>query len=499
MDAIRNYITENKANFNRVIDSTPAILTISALVFLPILAVFRPNWVAYFVTAYIVYYSFESVKIGYLSWRAYKWVQKNDKIDWLEKLNEKYSDRLDGFYQAIIIPYVRESESILTPTIENLANSNFPSNKIILVLAPEAAYPVGRELADKLIPKYKDKFAKIFMCEHTLVPGELKGKASNENNAARELYKALTAEGVDPKKVMVTSLDSDMKPDKNYLPLLTYKFFEEGKERFQRIFQPIPINLSKAWMAITPARLVASFGFQFYSALMQMPHRLINYSVYCASLSMIHDVGYWSPDVIPEDERFYWQSYFKYGEKLEVVPLFVPVYGDVIIGDSIWDAMREQYKQIRRWAWGATEVKFFLYNAIMDNKIPLSNKLYRLWQRFRTHFEWVFIPVIITFGNFLPIIFSEEYRKSPLAYMIPTFTSRVLTFLLVMFVVLIIMDYYFAPKKPNGWSTYKTVLTYIGWVMFPVVSFLFSAFPALEAQLRLLFNKPIVYVETKKK
>lgn len=497
--SLQKIVKNNKSKFDRFIDCVPATLTISFIVLMIASAIWFPTLMAYFVTAYIVYYAYESLRIGYMSWLSFQEIRKNREIDWLDRLQKKYPSEFRGFYQAVLIPFVREPETILRPTLDNLLASNFPNEKIICVLAPEAAYPVGRELSEKLQKEYGKKFGKFFIFEHTLVPGEMKGKAANENNAGRELYKALEKDGVDPKNVMVSSLDSDMKPDKEFFALLTYKFFEEGKNRFKRIFQPLPVNLEKSWETITPARLVASFGFQYYAALMRISKRLINYSIYSASLYMIHDAGYWSPDIIPEDERFHWQSYFKYGTALKVIPIFLPVMGDVIIGDNIWDAMKQQYSQIRRWAWGATEIKYFVYHAIMHPEIPLGDKLFKMMWRFRTHFEWVLIPVILTFGNLLPIWLSEEYRASPLAYNIPVFTSRVMGVLLILFLVLVIMDAYFAPKKPKGWKPHKTLFSYASWVMFPIVSFAFAAIPALEAQLRMLLNKPIVYIETKKK
>lgn len=496
---MREFIKQHKRQFDRVIDCLPAFLTTMTLVSLVLCSICFPLWVAYFTTAYMIYYAIESAKVGIYSWRAYKLIKKNREIDWHKRLEKKYGRKLEDFYQAVLIPYVREPESVLEPTIENLLKSSFPAKKIILVMAPEAAYPEGEDRAKKLAKKYANKFGKFYIFTHTLVPGEMKGKASNENNAARELYKALVKENINPENVLVTSLDSDMKPDKEYFSMLTYYFFKEGKKRFRRIFQPLPVNLEKAWETITPARIVASFGFQFYSAIMQMPKRLINFSVYSASLKMIHNVGYWSPDIIPEDERFYWQAYFKYAGKVRVVPVFLPVYGDIIIGDSVWDAIKEQYKQIRRWAWGATEIKYFLYNAIIHPEIPLREKLYKMSWRFRTHFEWVLIPVILSFANILPTVLSEEYRNSPFAYMIPVFSSRVLQILLVMFIILVILDNYFAPKKPKGWKTYKTILSYASWIIFPIVSFVFSAIPAYESQIRMLINKPIIYIETKKK
>jgi len=444
---MKKLIKNNKKIFDRIVDASPGFMVISIITLMIVLSIYSPEWVAYLVTAYILFYATESAKVGFFSWRGLKKIQENEETDWLKNLNDKYGSELKGHYQAVIIPFVREPESILKPTLENLRDQNFPNKNTIIALAPEEAFPVGEELAIKMKKEFQKDFKELYIYPHTLVEGEMKGKAANENNAARMLYKDLTAKGIDPKNVQVTSLDSDMKPDRNYLALVTYKFFEEGADRFRRIYQPIPVNLTKAWGAIPPARIIASFGLQFFTALMQMPGRLINYSVYNASLYTIKDVNFWSPDVIPEDERFYWQAFFKYGNKVKVVPMFIPVYGDVVVGDTIWDAVKQQYSQIRRWAWGASEIKYYMYNAIMHSEISLWTRSVKAFQRYRTHLEWVMVPIIITFGNLLPLILSEEYRKTPLAYTIPAFSSRVLTIMLFLFIMLIIIDNYLAPKN----------------------------------------------------
>ena len=61
-----------------------------------------------------------------------------------------------------------------------------------------------------------------------------------------------------------------------------------------------------------------------------LPEKLVSFSSYSTTLHMVHEVGYWATDAIPEDSRFYWKSYFRYGDRFRAVPLFIPIYGDAV-------------------------------------------------------------------------------------------------------------------------------------------------------------------------
>ncbi|MDQ6878413.1 MAG: hypothetical protein M3082_12135 [Candidatus Dormibacteraeota bacterium] len=52
------------------------------------------------------------------------------------------------------------------------------------------------------------------------------------------------------------------------------------------------------------------------------------FSSYTCSLEFVHEVGYWDKDVIPEDSRFYWKAFFRFGERFQVKTVWLPIYGD---------------------------------------------------------------------------------------------------------------------------------------------------------------------------
>ena len=484
---------KDEKKLGRIIDICAGGINWFIIIILLICARYFPVVVSAIVTLYVVYWVYQSITVAKHSTQSIRNIDIAMKTNWLKKLEEEYTAEYKAIYGAILIPFANESKDILFNTVEKIVTSNYPKEQKILALAPESKIPSGIEIAKELAEKYKDKFLKIYIFPHTLVAGEIVGKASNQNNGARQLYKALVAEKIDPKNVIITSLDSDMLIDKEYLSLLTYKFLGAKEERFNKVFQPIPMNLTGMWETAAPAHMISSFGVQWFLSLVHRPFDFINFAVYASCLQSVHNAGYWAPDIIPEDERFYWQMYFYTKGKVEVIPLFLPIFGSVIITESYKKTLVAQYDQIRRWAWGVSETRFVVINMLKDTAIPWADKLIKLYIKVRKNIEWVMLPIILGVGNLLPDLLNKDYKQSTIAFNIPILTSRMLTITLFSFIALFVIIQKLSPQKPEKWRFYQTVLHYAKWAIFPVVSVIFGSIPALDAQTRLLFGKTIRY------
>ena len=483
----------DKPWFSRLIDILAGGASWFIIITLLVLARFYPIAVSAFVTLYVVYWVIQSLTVARHSIISMKRIDNTMAENWVDKLQKDFPTDYKDIYQTILMPFANESIDVVENTVEKIANSNYLNNQKILALAPEEKILTGIDIAHKLQEKYQDKFYKIYVFPHKLVEGEIIGKASNQNNGARKLYIALKNDEIDTTKVIITSLDSDMSIHHEYLPLLTHTFLSAKEDRFSKIFQPIPMNLTGMWETAAPAHLISSFGVQWFLSLVHRPFHFINYSVYASCLESVHNAGYWPPDIIPEDERFYWQMYFYTKGKVEVVPLFVPIFGSVIVSENFKKTVIAQYDQIRRWAWGVSEIKFVVRQMIKDTGISWSNKILKLFIKARTSIEWVLLPLILGIGNFLPEWFNKDYSQSTIAFNIPILTSRMLTLTLFSFVLLVFIIQKVGPKKPEKWGMHRTFLHYIQWIIFPIVSIFFGSIPALDAQTRLLFGKSISY------
>ena len=103
----------------------------------------------------------------------------------MEKL-QKITNWRD-IYHLVILPVYKEGIEIVEPTIEGLARSGYPLDKMIVVLAIEEKAERGRELARKITDEFGGKFFKFVTVIHPAnIIGEIAGKGSNEAWAAKK-------------------------------------------------------------------------------------------------------------------------------------------------------------------------------------------------------------------------------------------------------------------------------------------------------------------------
>ncbi|BDQ04971.1 MAG: hypothetical protein KatS3mg084_0489 [Candidatus Dojkabacteria bacterium] len=301
--------------FYRLLEALPGLISWTCIAIPIVFSFFAPDIAAYFVLFYGVYWVYNAIKFVVLAYVAHEKVLYVVKQDWLAKLKQEFPEHWNEYYYCAIIPFASESINIIRPTIESILNNNYPNNRKIICLSSEKALPKGKEIALELQKEFQSRCAYFFVTEHELKPGELKGKASNQNHAGRFVYQELTSRGINPERVLLTSNDADMINHKEYIPYLVYKFLLEGENRHKRIYQPVPTDYSGAvWDARFFSRIIVTLGVQWRLALSQRNnYRLTVYSFYSMSLKTLHDIGFWDVDNIPEDERTMFKAIFTFG------------------------------------------------------------------------------------------------------------------------------------------------------------------------------------------
>jgi hypothetical protein len=314
----------------------------------------------------------------------------------------------------------------------------------------------------------------------------------------RWLYRELTGLGYDPANVIVTDLDSDYRVHPRYFCYLAFRFATDPA-RSRRLYQPVPMFHNNLWEVPLPVRLVAvgATHVQMWRSL--TPERLISFSSYAVALQTAHEVGYWATDAIPEDSRFYWRSFFRYAGTFRAEPLFIPVYGDAVRARSYPRTLVQQYMQIRRWAWGVTDIPYYVHQALTHPEIPLRRRLHRLADLWSDHVNWAIAPFVLLFGSNLPLLLApESFRVSTLGQNLPLYAGTMLTAALCLLLLLVYVEDRIAPPRPESWGPLRRLMTYVQWLFVPVIGFVFSNLPALEAQTRLMTGRYLEYRVTEK-
>ena len=237
---------------------------------------------------------------------------------------------------------------------------------------------------------------------------------------------------------------------------------------------------------------------QWQMFLHSRPHRLVAFSSYTCCLSFVHEVGYWDKDVIPEDSRFYWKSFFRFGERFSVRSVYLPLYGDSPQSRDYASTHLSQYNQIKRWAWGITDIPYVLKRLFKHPEIPLRLRVHRFGNLFLNHLNWIFLPVLLMFGSSLPVMVNEDFSITDLGYSLWLYSSVILTTTLSTVVALIVLEALMLPPKPASWGRLRRGLAYLQYFSYPVVGLMLSVLPALEAHTRLLLGKYLEYRVTEK-
>jgi hypothetical protein len=400
-------------------------------------------------------------------------------------------------WHVALIPTYTEPYEMLETTVRALAETDWPAERKVVALITRSTDAAGVAHVARLREAFGPAFAHFFHVLDPLEPGIVVGKSSAMAFGGRWIHRELTALGVDPRNVIVTDLDADYRVHPSYFGYLTWTFLTDS-DRHRRLYQPVPMFHNNLWQVPMAVRLVAigATHLQMWRSL--TPEKLVSFSSYAVSLQTLHEVDYWATDAIPEDSRFYWKAYFRYDGAFQAVPLFIPVYGDAVRSRSYRQTLIEQYRQIRRWAWGVTDIPFYVRSALSHAAMPRWRRVRRLADLWLDHLNWAIAPFVIIFGANLPLLLNPAFAETTLGQNLPLYASWLLTCAFFCLAILMHIEERLAPPRPAEWGVLRVAASRLQWLLLPLVGLLFSNLPALDAQTRLMTGRYLEYRVTPK-
>jgi hypothetical protein len=405
---------------------------------------------------------------------------------------------VDELIHLALIPTYTEPLETLRHTVRALAEAEWPRERKLCAIITRETDEAGIANVAALREEFGHHFADFIHILDPLEPGIVIGKSSAMAWGGRYLYRLLVRErGMDAHQILVTDLDSDFRVHPQYFAYLSWMHLSDPNRETQ-LYQPIPYLHNNIWEAPVFQRLFAAVLTQLQMWRSVLPEKLVSFSSYSTTLHLVHDVGYWATDAIPEDSRFYWKSYFRYGDRFRAVPLFIPIYGDAVRARTYWRSMAEQYLQVRRWAWGVTDIPYVIENSLRHSEISFWSRFWRIVNLFGEHINWAIAPFVITFGATLPLLLNPAFAQTTLGQNLPIFASAMLTLALGSLLVLVVVEHMIVPPRPANWSRLQRVVSYLQWIGLPLVGIFFSTLPALDAQTRLLTGRYLEYRVTEK-
>jgi hypothetical protein len=498
----------------RFFEILPGFLSWSILSLPFVLSFINVSLAATLMIAYLLLWFVKAIALNIRVLQGYKVLDAHQKLDWQalikdldqqdvehkhfpdwHHLNKKRQiDNPNGIYSehvvhAVIVATWNEAYETLKPTMENVKNSLYDKKKMIVLLAYEDR---GGEAVEKqakaLMAEYDGVFMVAKAVKHIDLPGEVVGKGGNITASGRELQKIVAQLGLNPRDVLVTTLDADNRPHQSYFASLTYVYCNVHDPKYMS-FQPIPMFTNNIWDAPAPMRVIAT-GNSYWMMIQGLrQHMLRNFSAHAQPLDALIDTDFWSTRTIVEDGHQFWRSFFAFDGKHEVIPIFLPIYQDAVLADGYRRTLKAQFIQLRRWAWGASDISYVAKYSFMkkskNTNISLFERVSKFMRLLDGHVSWATSPLILAFGAIMPWVFN---KTSFTANQLPQISSRIQTLAMVGILVTLFLSFKILPKKPARYKKSRSVFMVLQWVLLPLTTIFYSSFAALNSQTRLMFG-----------
>lgn len=487
----------------RLLQAMPGVTAITLITLLLSGYLFFPKVLAFALTAFFAYWLWKSWTIVFHAVKGYRMINETRKRDWRAEYAESRCLRAipwEDVRHLVIIPNYKESIEKLRPTLAAMAAAAGARESVIPVLAMEEADPEAHPKAEALLKEFEGSFHAIFATFHPSgLPGEVRGKSSNQDWAVHRMDEELIVKrGYDIDSMTLTSCDADTIMPPQYFDALTYHFATDPR-RYRRFWQAPILFYNNIWQLPAPLRVPNALGGMVHLSRLSRKRRvLFSQSTYSLSMRMAQEVGYWDTDVIPEDWHMFLKCFYELDGSVEVQPIHLPIGNDGALSHTPKETIINHYQQVRRWGWGAVDVPYAFNQAHMHREIPWSRRWARFWYLFENHMMWSTQWFYITLGTFIPnaVFFLTGTQIMPDWFFI---VSRVLlTPCLVFYLALILLDYKMRPPAPKSMSMFWKASALIHWALIPPISFVCSALPALDSQVRLMLNRRMEYRVTEK-
>ncbi len=469
----------------------------------------------YFILAYLLVFFVRSLAYSIRAIAGYRTMKKHMQLDWnsmgadieagapteqiinrpkwhlanLQRLhNRRHAFKPSQLLHAVIIATVNESREVLEPTIQAVLDADYDSHRLILIIAYEArAGQAAEERVEQLLQLYGGHFKYAMAVKHPHdLPGEIIGKGGNITYAGRELQKYLEAEAIDPKNVLVTTLDADNRPDTRYFAALSYLYCVVP-DPLKASYQPLAMFTNNIWDAPTLMRVIATGNNLFYIVGTQRPHLSRNFSAHAQPMQSLIDMDFWSVRTITEDGHQFWRSYFHFDGDYRVYPLSIPIYQDAVLAEGYIRTLKAQFYQLRRWTYGVADVAYIADKGFWHkNNISKLDVLSKLLRTLEGHVTWATGTLLIYTAAFIPSLLNP---KSFAALLLPGTVSRMQTFGILGLLTTVYVCLVTLPPRPARYRRHRSIFMLTQWVFLPVTSVGFGALAAFNSQTRLIFRR----------
>ncbi len=488
----------------RALEILPGLLIWLTLLGMVFFSWYKPVLTALFIIGFCVYFLLRIAHFSIHLVASYRQLKKNLGTSWIEKLkdeNKKFKTDWKDIYHLIILPMYKEDIIVAKETFRALFNSQYPKEKMIVVLATEErAGERAQEIAGHISREFGDKFYKFLVTVHPKdILGEIAGKGSNETCAGREAKEKIIAPAKIPyENIIVSVFDIDTQVFPQYFSCLTYHYLTCSNPT-RSSFQPIPLYLNNVWEAPFFSRVVASSNVFWQAMQQQRPEKIVTYSSHSMSFKAAVEMNFWQTNIISEDAGIFWKSFLFYDGDYRIVSLHYPVSMDCVTAKGLIRTAINQYKQQRRWAWGSEGIPYLLFGFLKNKKISFKKKFRYGSLLLEGFWAWGTNAILILSLGWLPLFLGgKEFNATILAYNLPNLTGKIMASAMIGIIICIVISLKLLSPRPSNFPRWKSLFMVLQWIFFPFTFIIFGAIPAIDAQTRLMLGKYMGFWVTEK-
>ncbi|MFA5967252.1 MAG: hypothetical protein WC805_01920 [Patescibacteria group bacterium] len=430
-------------------------------------------------------------------WRRWKLQEEWEQVEQMKALPNKQKDWRE-VYHVFLYPVYKESYEVMEASVRACLASNYPKNKITILLTVEArGGDRVRADAERVRTEYGAAFRDFIVTVH---PDEPDGKMKGANGywAGKLLQKQVDEQGLAYDNIVVHYFDADTLPHREYLACVTYQYIMNPERTF-RSYQPIPLFNNNLWDVPALNRLVALGSSYWQMIESTRPYRLVNFSSQAMSLKTLVDINFYDRQVVSDDSRQFYRAYFQYNGNHKAVPIFTPVSMDAVLGKNFWDTLRAQYIQKRRWAWGIEHFPYLVEKFFTTRgQLTWYQRIIHPFRTLEGHVSWATSSLLIALGGWMPLLLNPNFRMTVLAFNLPVLARDILSITWLGVLVSTFISFSLLPPRPKKYNRWKTLEMLGQWVLVPISGIIFGSIPALDAETRLMLGKYLGFAITHK-
>ena len=447
----------------------------------------------FFIALYISYWTIKVFESYYYVLKSYLKLLAVEKKDFSRDITIERSGK--DLKHIVIIPIYTEPYDVIEENILSILKNDYAyMENITILLATEERAPDAKWHAEKIIKNYENSWIKIVNIIHPAnIAGEGKVKWSNITYAIKEYEKI---EKLDAKNTFISTIDTDTKVEKRFFTIISSTFLSTD-EKHRAIYQYTPIYSNNWHSGAFFARLIGTWTTMWQLFESQNPEFYRNFAVYGQSLLCLQKANYWSLTSIVEDGLQYWRSYFGWGGSFRIINTPAICEMDLVDETTLYRTVRSQYKQLRRWSWGCTDLEYVIPEFQKAKDIPKIEKIRKTIYLVYNHLFWAGGPFMLFFIGYVPGLF-RGIDHSLAAFTVPIATSIIFTVLFATIVFPSALSIHIMRRYTQfRWHDY--IWNILQWIAVPILTLTLFSIPAIESQIRLFLGKRIDNFDTTQK